>query len=105
MNPSHVNTESSTTLTGPPPGWWQSRTILLALALHGFLFLGLFQLSYSDNEWDRILTTRNEHGIAAAANHIMQEHGLFGLVKFYYSTHGEAKLYYRYAKLTLSGDA
>jgi len=105
MNPSHVNTESSTTLTGPPSRWWQSRTILLALALHGFLFLGLFQLSYSDNEFDRILTTRDEHGIAAAANHIMQEHGLFGLVKFYYSTHGEAKLYYRYAKLTLSGDA
>jgi hypothetical protein len=85
--------------------WWNAKTVLLALALHGFLFLGLFQLSYPPEEWNRLETTYKQQGIGPGANLIKQEHGLFGFVVWYYNTHGEAELYYRYAKLTLHGDA
>jgi len=105
MNPSHVSAGSGDTLASHQARWWNSKTVLLALALHVFLFLGLFQLSYPPDEWKRIETAYLEQSIGDAANLIMREHGLFGFVIWYYNTHGEAKLYYRYAKLTLFGDA
>lgn len=83
---------------------WKSKSILLALALHGFLFLGLFQLSFTTEESDHINTIAKEQSIGAAAKTIMQEHGPFGFVTWYYNTHGEAPLYYRYAKLALDGN-
>jgi hypothetical protein len=105
MNSARANTGSSDTPTSHQARWWNSKTVLLALALHVFLFLGLFQLSYPPDEWKRIETAYLEQSIGDAANLIMREHGLFGFVIWYYNTHGEAELYYRYAKLTLFGNA
>ncbi len=105
MNPSRANTGSRDTRASHQNRWWNSKTVLLALALHVFLFLGLFQLSYPPDEWKRIETAYLEQSIGDAANLIKREHGLFGFVVWYYNTHGEAELYYRYAKLTLFGDA
>lgn len=84
--------------------WWNSKTVLLAFALHGFLFLGLFQLGYTTEEWDRIKTIAQDPAVPPMAKAIMQEHGPFGFVTWYYNTHEEARLYYRYAKLTLFGE-
>ncbi|GJL77797.1 MAG: hypothetical protein NPINA01_07860 [Nitrospinaceae bacterium] len=84
--------------------WWKSRTVVLAIALHGFLFLGLFQLGYTHKEWNHIKTIANDPAIPKMAQAIMSEHGPWGFVVWYYSTHQEAELYYRYAKLTLYGD-
>ncbi len=91
MKPSHVDI-------------WNSKTILLALALHGFLFLGLFQLGYTTEEWERIKTISKDYSVGSMAKTIQQEHGPLGFVTWYYNTHEEALLYYRYAKLTLFGD-
>ncbi|MCH7623779.1 MAG: hypothetical protein IIB46_06825 [Nitrospinae bacterium] len=104
MNPSRITTESSDTPVSPQAGWWNSRTVILALVLHGFLFLGLFSLSFEIEEWDRIKLAAKEQSIEAAAKIIMQGHGLFGFVIWFYNSHGEEQLYYRYAKLTLSGE-
>ncbi len=84
--------------------WWQSRTVVLAIALHGFLFLGLFQLGYTHKEWNHIKSIAKDPAVAPMAKAIMDEHGPWGFVVWYYSTHEEAELYYRYAKLTLNGD-
>lgn len=83
---------------------WNSKAILLALALHGFLFLGLFQLGYTTEEWDRIKSISKDQSVGPMAKTILQEHGPLGFVTWYYNTHEEALLYYRYAKLTLHGD-
>jgi 4-amino-4-deoxy-L-arabinose transferase-like glycosyltransferase len=87
-----------------PKNWWQSRTVVLAIALHGFLFLGLFQLGYTHKEWNHIKTVAGDPAVAPMGKAIMSEHGPWGFVVWYYSTHEEAELYYRYAKLTLNGD-
>jgi hypothetical protein len=84
--------------------WWQSRTVLLAIVLHGFLFLGLFQLGYTHKEWNHIKTVAGDPAVAPMAKAIMSEHGPWGFVVWYYSTHEEAELYYRYARLALYGD-
>jgi MFS family permease len=76
----------------------------LAIALHGFLFLGLFQLGYTEKEWNHIKTVAGDPAIPPMAKAILSEHGPWGFMVWYYSTHAEAKLYYRYAKLTLNGD-
>ena len=83
---------------------WNSKAVLLALALHGFLFLGLFQLGYTTEEWDRIKSISKDQSVGPMAKTIMQAHGPLGFVTWYYNTHEEALLYYRYAKLTLNGE-
>ncbi len=103
-NPPNVNAGPSDQLASPQAGWWHYKSILLALALHAFLFLWLFQLGYSAEEWKRINIIAKSPSVKPMAKTIMQEHGPFGFVVWYYSTHFEAQLYYRYAKLTLYGD-
>ena len=104
-NPSHVNIGSSNKLANPQAVWWKSKNVVLAIVLHGVLFLGLFQLGYTPKEWDHIKSIAKDPAIPPMAKAIMDEHGPWGFVIWYYNTHKEAMLYYRYAKLTLYGDA
>ena len=52
---------------------WNSKSNLLALALHGFLFLGLFQLGFTTEEWNRIKTIAKDYSVGPLAKTIMQE--------------------------------
>ena len=67
---------------GPSPRLegWKSKSVLLALALHLFLFLGLFQLGFTTEEWNRIKTIAKEYSVGPLAKTILQEHGPFGFV-------------------------
>lgn len=82
----------------------KSPGIALALVLHALFFLWLFQLQYTGEEWARVEARATDKSTGAYARAILQELGPMGLVTWFFSTHGETKLYYRYARLTLYGD-
>lgn len=79
---------------------YKSPSVLIALALHAVLFLWLFQLALSPEVKHRIDTTIDEHTVES----LLKEMGVFGFITYYYDTHNEARLFYRYAKLTLRGE-
>lgn len=79
--------------------FYQSPSILIALALHAVLFLWLFQLSMDPEKKVRLDKTIGEHTVPS----LIKETGIFGFITYYYDTHNEARLFYRYARLTLEG--
>ncbi len=86
-----------------PAIWWKSRSVILAIGLHVFLILFLFQ-GFSPTEWDHIKKTAKASPSGSRAQAIMEEHGPLGFISFYYKYHWTSKVYYAYAKLTLHGE-
>jgi len=84
----------------PSEKFYKSPSILIGLALHAVLFLWLFQLALAPEVKNRIDTTIGEHTVES----LLKETGIFGFITYYYDTHTEARLFYRYAKLTLKGE-
>lgn len=84
--------------------WWRTPGPLVALLLHGVIFLGLFQLHFKDGEWERM---QQRIGPEPTTNRWFQvlkaEHGLWGVAVWFFDTHNEIKLYHRYAEVTLRG--
>lgn len=91
----------------PPPAprpWWRSPGPLLALVLHGVIFLGLFQLHFPDGEWERLRQRVGPGGTTGRWFQVLTaEHGVWGVVTWYFDTHNEIRLYHRYAEVTLRG--
>jgi hypothetical protein len=84
--------------------WWRHPGPLLALALHGVIFLGLFQLRLPNSAWKEMQrslpaepTTRDWYAT------IMSHHGPWGLVIWFFDTHEEIQLYRRYGEIAVRG--
>ncbi len=54
---------------------------------------------------DASLESQSMEGYLKTYDFIIEEHGHIGLIKFFFHHHHEARLYYRYAKLLLRGEA
>jgi hypothetical protein len=87
-----------------PRPWWRQPGPALALLLHALLFAVIFQLHFTDAERLRMATSvPSGAGIGARIGAIIRERGPFGLVVWFFSVHGEIRLYHRYASLALDG--
>jgi hypothetical protein len=71
---------------------------------HALLFLGLYQLGYTPAEWAEIrprVAQQGNLGVAAAYRTV----GAFGLLRAYYRTGDDERMYREFAELTLRGEA
>ena len=85
--------------------WWRHPAPLIALVLHAVVFLWFFELRFQPYEWkkmDQQLPTKNPT-TQQWIDRIVADHGYLGLVTWFVDNHGEIKLYYRYARVTLDG--
>ncbi len=86
----------------------KSPSAIIACLLHVVTFLWLFQLGFTIKEMQSIDASLESNSMDAymkTYDFIIEEHGHIGLIKFFFHHHHESRLYYRYAKLLLRGDA
>lgn len=87
-----------------PRPWWRHPAPLIALLLHAAVFFGLFQLRFGHAAWQRLEQTLPPHPTTADWFHALtRDHGYWGVVTWFFDTHGEIKLYHRYAEVALRG--
>ena len=86
----------------------QSPSALIACILHVVVFLWLFQLGHTVEESESIgdnLESISVDSYLKTYDFIVEEYGPIGLIELFFNHYHEARLYYRYAKLLLRGDA
>ncbi len=90
--------------SSPTRIWWKTPSVIIALVIHAILFLWLFQLEYTEEEWSRVEAKSPDNYWKDRARAMYEEKGPMGLIIWFFDKHGEARVYYRYAQLTLKGD-
>jgi hypothetical protein len=75
--------------------------VLLQVGIWG----GLFQLRFAPGEWERMRAELPAEATSGEwLDEIVASHGLSGLVVWWFDTHGEVRLYHRYAQVLVSAD-
>lgn len=93
-----------TTLPAPPRPWWLCPGPLVALILHAVIFLGLFQMRLPEGAWGRMAEQLPPNPtLSQWIDRMSADHGRLGFVRWFFDTHREIGLYYRYASVTLHG--
>ncbi|PTX91681.1 glycosyltransferase 87 family protein [Opitutus sp. ER46] len=84
--------------------WWRSPGPLLLLLLHAGLFLGAYQLRFDRTAWQRLEQQLPAQPTVAQWYHaLVDTHGFAGLAVWFFDTHGEVRLYHRYASVAVHG--
>ena len=84
--------------------WWKNPAVIIALLAHAVVFLWLFQLEFTREEWNRVEAKSPDKYWKDRVQAMWEEKGPMGLIIWFFEKHGEARIYYRYARLTLNGN-
>jgi len=82
----------------------RERLFLGFMLAHGLLFMGLYQVGFTPSQWTDLVRRSTAQG-GTPAKLGLEEQGPAGLLRAYYRTDSDERLYREYAALALTGHA